>query len=590
METVDQARTPGRTPRCRQRSGGAAGARPAGRGRARSGWAGWVWAVCGLAVGPALAGEDLKLPDGSRLVLTAQALQLVDPQGHAVARLPLRGRSLDARFGPDGQGLALVVDRDAERARPVRFDSRAGTLEAQPLLPDARRGIAAACLYRDAQGWLHAFVLAENGIAHQWLLHDAAAARPVREFAVAPEAAHCRADDGKDRLLVSEPGGVWLHAAEPEGGDARVPLALRRPHGVLRQGGGAVAFDGDTVRVQDGAQQRRIRIEPPARSRLPLVVARGQTAPVGTFGDAADDPAIWVHPVDPSASLVLATDKKRGLAVYDLQGREQQFLAVGRLNNVDLRQDVLLGDERLDIAAATQRDEHGLVLFTIGRDRRVQQVARVPLGYPDIYGLCMRRTPQGQAEVIVNDKDGRVLQLRVERDAQGVLGVRRLREFRLASQPEGCVVDDAHGTLFIGEEKRGVWAMSADPADGQASDRRLVLPVGPLLKADVEGLAIYPGPPRHCLVVSSQGNDSYVVLEARPPHRVLGAFRIGLDAQAGIDGVSETDGLDISAAALGPAFPGGLLVVQDGRKRLPEGPQNFKYLAWDDVLQALSLR
>jgi 3-phytase len=39
------------------------------------------------------------------------------------------------------------------------------------------------------------------------------------------------------------------------------------------------------------------------------------------MGDAADDPAIWVHPVDPALSLVLGTDKKGGLNVFDLEGK-----------------------------------------------------------------------------------------------------------------------------------------------------------------------------------------------------------------------------------------------------------------------------
>ena len=52
-----------------------------------------------------------------------------------------------------------------------------------------------------------------------------------------------------------------------------------------------------------------------------VVKARGQTEPVAETGDAADDPAIWVHPGDPARSLILGTDKKDGLNVYDLDGR-----------------------------------------------------------------------------------------------------------------------------------------------------------------------------------------------------------------------------------------------------------------------------
>jgi 3-phytase len=150
------------------------------------------------------------------------------------------------------------------------------------------------------------------------------------------------------------------------------------------------------------------------------------------------------------------------------------------------------------------------------------------------------------------------------------------------------VADDASGTLFVGEEKRGVWMTPADVA--RAAPLRMVLPVGGVLVADVEGMGLYRGKERSYLVVSSQGNNSYVVLDAQPPYKVHGAFRIGIDAAAGIDGASETDGLEVTSAELGGAYGQGLLVVQDGYKRLPDGPQNFKYVAWADVVAALGLQ
>ncbi|KAK0357597.1 hypothetical protein LTR94_038840, partial [Friedmanniomyces endolithicus] len=54
---------------------------------------------------------------------------------------------------------------------------------------------------------------------------------------------------------------------------------------------------------------------------------RMQTAPVAQMGDAADDPAIWVNPLDASKSRILGSNKKQGLLVYDLDGRQTQFLA-----------------------------------------------------------------------------------------------------------------------------------------------------------------------------------------------------------------------------------------------------------------------
>lgn len=88
---------------------------------------------------------------------------------------------------------------------------------------------------------------------------------------------------------------------------------------------------------------------------LPIVLPQRQTDPVAQQGDAADDPAIWVNPAQPQDSRVLATNKKQGLLVYDLEGRQRQFLATGRIA-VDLRQGVKLGGQQLDLAVATQRD------------------------------------------------------------------------------------------------------------------------------------------------------------------------------------------------------------------------------------------
>jgi 3-phytase len=62
-----------------------------------------------------------------------------------------------------------------------------------------------------------------------------------------------------------------------------------------------------------------------------------ETDPVQSYGDAADDPAIWVHPDKPELSVIIGAQKKRGINVYDLSGNLLQSRADGRINNVDLR-------------------------------------------------------------------------------------------------------------------------------------------------------------------------------------------------------------------------------------------------------------
>ena len=121
-----------------------------------------------------------------------------------------------------------------------------------------------------------------------------------------------------------------------------------------------------------------------------------------------------------------------------------------------------------------------------------------------------------------------------------------------------------------------------EPAHGPAQD------IG-ALHADVEGLGLYQSAERDYLVVSSQGNDSYLLLDAEPPYALKGAFRVGLNGGLGIDGASETDGLEVTSANLGGPWSQGLLVVQDGRKRMPESTQNFKLVPWADIARALGL-
>ena len=62
-----------------------------------------------------------------------------------------------------------------------------------------------------------------------------------------------------------------------------------------------------------------------------------ETEPMAGVGDRADDPAIWVSDTDDQPSLILGTNKDEGLHVYDLSGKELQFLNVGAINNVDVR-------------------------------------------------------------------------------------------------------------------------------------------------------------------------------------------------------------------------------------------------------------
>lgn len=583
--------------------------------------------------------EAAPLPDGGWLALDRQALRLLAADGRERSRLPLRAMALDTRPAPGGV-LAMVVDQNAERPVLVDADVAAGTLRQRPTPPAPPFAPEAACLYRDAQQLDYLFLVAKDGQGEQWLLPPGGGdPKLVRRMALPPSTSQCRVHDASATLLVHEGGvGLWAYRADAEGPGARTALALGKPYGKLSghgalavmPGGALLADSGALYRFQadgthwkalspvilpgagrwqslvrmdtasdtaplaayDGATKgwRTFTAALPQGRALPspvIIEPHAQTEPMARTGDAADDPAIWVHPTEPGASRVLGTNKKQGLLVYDMQGRQTQLLEVGRLNNVDLRQGVRWPDGAVeDLAIATQRDDNVLMLFTIAADGTVREAARFATGMDRIYGVCAYRPAGGGLDAFVNDKDGVFHQYRLAR-RDGHYSAERVRTFRTATQPEGCVADDGKAALFFGEEKRGVWTLPADAADGAGA--RMVLPVGGVLTADVEGMALYHGARASYLVVSSQGSNSYVVMDAAAPYRVRGSFRIGVNARAGIDGASETDGLDVTSAALGGPYGDGMLVVQDGYKRLPDGPQNFKYVPWTEVAKALQL-
>jgi len=331
-----------------------------------------------------------------------------------------------------------------------------------------------------------------------------------------------------------------------------------------------------------------------------IVHAIGETEPVEDAGDAADDPAIWVHPTDGARSMVLGTNKKSGLGVYALTGQEIQFLPVGRVNNVDLAQ-----DEHGTLVVAGQRDTRELVLWKIDTtSRRLKpfldssppggvawprasnEVSVVEVGVDEPYGVCCARIGN-YTTVLVNDKNGWLEEWKVNSIGAALIGRAPVRTLKFDSQTEGMVIDAHHQWAFVGEEAVGIWKISLDPT---STAKELIAAVSSAatsghLFADVEGLTIADtGNGNGYLICSNQGDNSFTVHDRKPPHAAIARFRIA--GSGDIDGVTETDGIDATTANLGGAFAKGLFVAQDGENTTPEGTiegQNFKFIPWSEI-------
>lgn len=304
-----------------------------------------------------------------------------------------------------------------------------------------------------------------------------------------------------------------------------------------------------------------------------------ETAPTGSSGDTADDPAIWVNTDDPSASLIITNEKSAGrLTVFNLAGQVVQRITSpsGFYGNVDVRGRV--------VAAA----HSGILLWRVaGTTSRPQLVpAREATGNATTAGegLCMYDPgrPGAADGLYVINLHRTTFRVRMhpltDTDADGLWLVGKpVRDFYLGSEGEGCEVDDVTGALYVAEEDVGIWRYDLTAVSGLVPPRVRFATVGDQLSPDVEGLALAGG----VLYASAQNvaaprSNWYSRYDAATG-AYLGSFRI--TDGVGSDDCDQTDGIDAYDGYLNATFPQGIFVCQDGYNDLPgtSGTQNFKY-------------
>ena len=276
-----------------------------------------------------------------------------------------------------------------------------------------------------------------------------------------------------------------------------------------------------------------------------------------------------------------------------------------------------------------------------------------------VYGLTVVQR-SGRTEVFVTQRErGLIRQLEIAATPQGRLSYQTKRTFLFVTsfdlldaagatyawtpcreaaleepQAEGIEFDTQNSTLFVGFETIGLYKLAvreswpalvtvgkerliepitsfgrsyrATPdddefecdydADGDAAGDAIVAPgsnihAGEFLEADLEGLSVIATAPGYTLLLaSSQGDSSFHLygIGRRATH--LGEFLI--------EDVGETDGVDVAPVPLGPAYPAGLLVVQNGAAPEPEdtgdvngfefdGSTQFKFVSFLDALKAV---
>jgi 3-phytase len=322
-------------------------------------------------------------------------------------------------------------------------------------------------------------------------------------------------------------------------------------------------------------------------SEAKRATAKAETKPMPSSDDAADDPAIWLHPADASQSVVIGTDKQAGLQVSDLAGNEIQFLDAGTLNNVDIRYGFPLGQENVDVVAASDDETRALRIFKLDAATRTLEEVTAGDISPGIvpYGLCMYKSRKSaKFYAYVTSEEGEVEQWELLDDGEGRVDARKVRgPWDAGGAAEGCVADDELGYLYVAEEEGAIWKYGAEPEDGTTDRTKVDTTDGGNVEADIEGLAIAYGPQgTGFLFASSQGDSSFTVYAREGDNAFLKSFTVE-DSEA-IDGCSNTDGIDVINRDLGPAFSQGLFICQDGENTMPDANQNFKLVPLETIL------
>lgn len=315
---------------------------------------------------------------------------------------------------------------------------------------------------------------------------------------------------------------------------------------------------------------------------IPAINFTSETAPVNSAGDAADDPAIWINEENPINSLIFATDKRRGIHVYDLYGSELGFSALGATNNVDVRvlNKILYiatsnrTSSVIDLWAIPELEAYKYFSTTDDPFNSFSKHASIDAGM-NVYGICLG-VYKNNLVALLTEEEGIRNQFW---DLTNQMLINTINIIADESNPpengneaEGCVFDDDNETFFVSREGNDGILKAFNTADQsfiKVIDNRAGNIIG-----DPEGVAIYKSNVSEgFIIVSSQGDSTFNVYDRQYPYDFQFKFSV--------TDVADTDGLDIVNFSIGELYPDGIMVAQDGFNA-PYN-QNFKIVNVSEI-------
>ncbi len=303
-----------------------------------------------------------------------------------------------------------------------------------------------------------------------------------------------------------------------------------------------------------------------------------------------DDPAIWIHPTDPSLSIIIGTDKggntgKGGLYVFDMNGKIDHKRSVTNLqrpNNVDIAYGLDINGVKTDIAVCTERNTNSIRVFSLPDMIAIDgggiavfddDTLRAPMGialYKDaktnnIYAIVGRKT---------GPSEGYLYQYILGADATGVVRgslQRKFGKFSGNKEIEAILVDNELGYVYCSDEGVGVRKYYAHP---DSSQTELALFATEGIAEDHEGLSIYKANDGtgYILLSDQQANQFHIFPREGTNANKHNHPRIKIIKTS----TDESDGSDITNVAINDQFKNGLFVAMstDG---------TFQLYRWEDI-------
>lgn len=303
-----------------------------------------------------------------------------------------------------------------------------------------------------------------------------------------------------------------------------------------------------------------------------------------------DDPAIWIHPTDPSKSLIVGTDKDSlgALYVFDLKGKVIDSLVrkdIQRPNNVDIGYGLSLGTDTIDFAVTGERLTSKLRFFSLPDMKEINaggiEIFQGETGpeFRDLMGVAIYKSPKsGKTYAIAGRKngptDGTYLWQYEVIGKNGQIRLELVRKFGQYSgikEIEAIAVDAELGFIYYSDEGVGVRKYYAEPEMG---NEELALFATQGFTDDHEGISIYKldDTTGYILVSDQQANLFHVF----PREGTTGkSHDHPLITKIPVSTVS-SDGSEVTSLAMGPDFPKGLFVAMSDDK-------TFQIYRWEDL-------